>query len=189
MDAVYLRQKHQAGLVYDDYMATGTDQQQKNWREVYDRAALTDAQQALLGDFVREIRVLALSGIWCGDCSQQMPIVQKIAEASDGKVDLRWLDRDEHADLQDKLMINAGKRVPVVVFAAEDYEPVGWFGDKTLARYRAMAANQLGPSCPMPGAAVPDSELAAVTSDWVDQFERVHLLLRLSGRLRKLHGD
>ena len=80
-------------------------------------------------------------------------------------------------------------RLPVVVFAAEDYELVGWYGDRTLARYRAIAARQLGPACPFPGAAVPPDELAATLADWLDEFERVHLLLRLSARLRQKHGD
>jgi hypothetical protein len=31
--------------------------------------------------------------------------------------------------------------------------------------------------------------LAAVTQDWLDEFERVQLLLRLSSRLRQKHGD
>jgi len=31
--------------------------------------------------------------------------------------------------------------------------------------------------------------IAAVTSDWLEQFEGVHLILRLSARLRQLHGD
>jgi thiol-disulfide isomerase/thioredoxin len=189
MDAGYFRSKHEAGLSYGAYLASGTEEQRQRWTEVYDRVSLTETQSRLLGGFVREMQVLVLSGIWCGDCVQQMPIIQRIAEASGGKVDTRWLDRDEHMDLQQRVVINAGHRVPVVLFAAEDFEPVGWFGDKTLARYRVLAAQQLGPSCPMPGAAVPDKELAAVTAEWVDQFERIHLLLRLSGRLRKKHGD
>ena len=36
----------------------------------------------------------------------------------------------------------------------------------------------------------PDAELtAAVVADWLDEFERVQLLLRLSPRLRQLYGD
>jgi hypothetical protein len=31
--------------------------------------------------------------------------------------------------------------------------------------------------------------LAAVSADWLAEFERVQLILRLSGRLRQLHGD
>ncbi len=189
MNADYLKQKHEAGLSYADYLATGTDQQRADWQVVYDRAQLTDQQKALLGSFKRKINVIALSGIWCGDCVQQGPLVQRIAEAAPQAIDLRWLDRDEHMDLQEKVRINAGNRVPVLIFCAEDYEFVSWFGDRPLSRYRAMAARNLGAACPMPGAPVPQDELNATLTDWLEEFERVHLLLRLSGRLRQKHGD
>ncbi len=188
MNADYLRQKHQAGLPYEAYVQSGTDAQRENWQRVYDQTALTDAQRQLLDGFTRRMNVIGLSGIWCGDCVQQGPLVQHIAETNPC-IDLRWLDRDEHIDLQEKVAINAGHRVPVFLFCAEDYEPVAWYGDRTLSRYRTLAAQQLGASCPLPSAAVPQDELAATLQDWVDQFERVHLLLRLSGRLRQLHGD
>jgi hypothetical protein len=35
----------------------------------------------------------------------------------------------------------------------------------------------------------PADAIAAVVGDWLDQFERVQLILRLSGRLRQVHGD
>lgn len=189
MDSAYLAVKHQAGLPYDQYVATGTPDQQQNWRTIYEQASLTDAQRTLLGSFTRKINVIGLSGVWCGDCVQQCPLIQRIAEGSPDTIDLRWLDRDEHSDLQAKVMINAGNRVPVLLFLAEDYELVGWYGDRTLSRYRAIAARQLGAACPLPGAPVPQDEVDATLQDWLDQFERVHLLLRLSGRLRQKHGD
>ena len=189
MDANFIKTKHDAGLGWNDYLATGTADQQTAWKKVYDQISLTDAQQALLGSFKREMQVVALSGIWCGDCVRQGPMFQKIAEASNGKIKLKWCDRDAHMDLQDLVMVCGGKRVPVVVFAAEDFEPVGWYGDKPLAKYRILAAQLQGAGCPLPGAPIPDDELAAELADWCDQFERVQLLLRLSGRLRKKHGD
>lgn len=189
MDNAYLAIKHAAGRSYSDYVATGTPEQQENWQAIYDRASLTDGQRQLLSSFTRQINVIALSGIWCGDCVQQCPLIQRIAEANSDKIDLRWLDRDEHSDLQAKVAINGGNRVPVLLFLAEDYELVGWFGDRTLSRYRAMAAKQLGGACPLPGAPVPQDEMDATLQDWIDQFERVHLLLRLSGRLRQKYGD
>ncbi|MEM9019591.1 MAG: thioredoxin family protein [Planctomycetota bacterium] len=189
MDAELIRNKHAAGLAWDAYLATGTPDQQKAWREVYDKVSLSDAQSGLLGAFEREINVVVVTGIWCGDCVRQGPMLQRIAEASNGKVKLVWCDRDVHMDLQQQVTVNAGNRVPVVVFAAEDYEVVGWYGDKPLSRYRIVAKQALGASCPLPGAPVPQDELDAELADWVDQFERVHLLLRLSGRLRQKHGD
>jgi hypothetical protein len=35
----------------------------------------------------------------------------------------------------------------------------------------------------------PADAIAAVVSDWLDQFERVHHILRLSARLRQKHSD
>ena len=104
-------------------------------------------------------------------------------------IDLRWLERDEHPDLQGLVRINAGDRVPVLVFCAEDFEFVDWYGDRTLSRYRAMAQRMLGPSCPLPGAPVATEELDATLADWLECFERAQLLLRLSSRLRQVHGD
>jgi len=193
-DATYLQAKHAAGDVYDDYVQkTDKPAQTEGWQAIYDQVELTDDQQKLLGGFTREINVIVVSGIWCGDCVRQGPIIQKIAEAAGtsggGKVNLKWVDRDEHMDLQKKVTVNAGHRVPIVIFAAEDFELVGWAGDKLLSRYRIAAAQALGANCPLPGAPVPKEELDAEVQDWVDQFERVHLLLRLSGRLRQKHGD
>ena len=43
------------------------------------------------------MRVLCISGIWCGDCVQQGPLLERIAQANKC-IDLRWIDRDQHAD-------------------------------------------------------------------------------------------
>ena len=188
-DPAFLESKYKAGLPFDRYIQTGTDQQRDDWQRIYDQAELTQPQRDLVASFTRTINVIGMSGIWCGDCVQQCPLIQRIADANPDAIDVRWLDRDEHDDIQSHLRINAGNRVPVMVFCAEDYELVGWYGDRTLSRYRAIAQRQLGPSCPLPGAAVPAEELAAAQQDWLDQIERVHLLLRLSTRLRCVHGD
>ena len=189
MDAPYLRSKHEAGLPYDEYINTGKPQQRDDWQRIYDQATLTDAQQKLIGSFKRKINIIAMSGIWCGDCAQQGPLIQRIAQANPDVLDLRWIDRDQHSDLQEHVQVNGGNRVPVFIFCAEDYELAGWYGDRTLSRYRAIAKRQLGPSCPMPGAPVDQDELTATLQDWLDQIERVHLLLRLSTRLRQIHND
>jgi thiol-disulfide isomerase/thioredoxin len=189
MDATFLQAKHDAGLSYARYVAAGTAAQQQNWQKVYQQVKLTGSQEKLVGLFTRKINVLVLTGIWCGDCVQQGPLLERIAEANPRSIDLRWLERDAHLDLQERVRICGGQRVPVVIFCAEDFELVGWFGDRTLARYRAVAQRQLGASCPLPGAVIATEELAATLQDWVDQFERIHLLLRLSPRLRQKHGD
>lgn len=189
MTAAQFTNEFASALSYADYLATGTDEQKRRWTGVYDSAKLTEPQRTLLGGFVRKMHVLVISGIWCGDCVQQVPLIERLAQANPAKIALRIVDRDQHRELTDQFHINAGDRVPVAIFLAEDFVFCSAFGDRTLSRYRAMAARQLGASCPI-GIVPPDSgELNATLGDWLAEFERVQLMLRLSARLRKLHED
>ena len=70
-DPSYLQAKHEAGLAYADYVATGKPAQQEGWQKIHDQLTLTEKQQKLLGDFCRDIKVIGVSGIWCGDCVRQ----------------------------------------------------------------------------------------------------------------------
>ena len=187
LESKTLRELHARGADFDDYLATDPVRAE-DWRRIHEGITLDEHQKRLVAGFTRSMPVLVCSGIWCGDCVQQGPLLERIAAATD-LIDLRWLDRDEHPDFAAALRINGGDRVPVVVFMSEDFEPVSVLGDRTLTRYRAIAARNLGPSCPLPGAPVPDDELAGTLQDWLDEFERVQLLLRISPRLRQRHGD
>jgi thiol-disulfide isomerase/thioredoxin len=190
MNASFFSDKFATALSYEDYLKTGTDEQRRRWQQVYDAAALTETQKNLLGGFVRQMNVLVVSGIWCGDCVQQCPLIARIAEANPGKISLRLVDRDQHRDLIEPFRINAGDRVPVVLFLAEDFEFCAMYGERTISRYRAMAHRYLGhPACPT-GIVGPDKdELNATLADWLVEIERVQLMLRLSPRLRQKHGD
>ncbi|HEV8377523.1 MAG TPA: thioredoxin family protein [Tepidisphaeraceae bacterium] len=189
MTSSYLSEKFSQAFPYVGYLATGTAEQQRRWSQVYDAAKLTTAQLQLLSGFSRQMKVLILSGIWCGDCVQQCPLLGRIAEQRPDLIELRLLDRDANRDLTEQLRINAGDRVPVVLFVAEDFELCSIQGDRTLTRYRALARSQLGAACPIGIAPPPADELAATLQDWLNEFERIQLMLRLSARLRKKHGD
>jgi len=187
-NADYLKEKFDAALPYDEYVTTGEPHQIEAWGKIYDQASLTPEQTSLIESFNREMHVIVSSGVWCGDCVQQLPLLQRIAEANPN-IKLRFVDRDTHKDLAEQISVNAGMRVPVALFLSEDFELVSVFGDRTLTRYRAIAARQLGAACAIPGAPVPDDELVGTLQDWLDEVERVHLVLRTSGRLREKHGD
>lgn len=187
--AALLAEKFKSSLAYADYVNTGTTEQQNRWRQVYEAAALTNDQKALSASFTREMRLLCVSGIWCGDCVQQVPLIQRIAESNPSKMDLRILDRDENRDLAEQVRINGGDRVPVLILLSEDYEPCAVAGDRTLSRYRALARKQLGAACPVAIAPPDPDELASTLQDWLDEIERVQWMLRLSPRLRQKHND
>jgi hypothetical protein len=187
--APYLSDQFASGLPYDRYVQTGTDEQRRRWIQAYDAARLTDAQKQLVGGFVREMKILIFSGIWCGDCVEQCPLIQRIAQVNTGKIDLRFVERPKDCELVPDLRINGGSRVPVVMFLSEDNEWCATAGDRTINRYRALALRKLGPLCPT-GIVAPDrEEVDATLGDWVNEVERVQLMLRLTPRFRQKYQD
>lgn len=197
MNPELLRSTFQQSVPYASYLAGGTHHQQHQWAHFdqlsREHAPLSSAQKDLIASFTRRINVLVLSGTWCGDCVHQCPLLEQLAEvapaSSGGTIDLRFIDRDEASELAEAVKICGGLRVPTVIFLNEDLEFVSLMGDRSLTRYRAIAAKALGASCPLPGAPVPADEIAATRQDWLNELERVHLLVRLSPKLRQRHMD
>ena len=188
VEPTQLRNHFLNGLPYDKYVAGGTPDQQASWKAARQRVALTGVQQGVLQSFVRDLNVLVISGTWCGDCVHQVPMMDAIAGATP-KIHIAYLDRDKHIDLSNQVKICGGNRVPTVIFANEDFDFLAIYGDKSLARLRATAMKSLGAACAVPGATLAQDEAAATLQDWVDQFERAHLIARLSTKLRDRHGD
>ena len=173
----------QQALPYDGFLAKyGTADHKARWDRAREATVLTDDQKALLGTFVRTTNVLVLAGTWCGDCVANCPIFERFTEVAP-KLIVRYLDRDEHADVQKELQINGGNRVPVAVFFSEDGSEVARYGERTLASYRRLVKNLVPPRPEW------DDSPAAVVADWLREFERVQWILRLSPRLRRLHQD
>lgn len=177
------------GLSYRDFLQKhGTDEHRRRWDNAHREIELPDEARRLLGSFRRQMHVFCLAGAWCGDCVYQCPIYDRFAAASD-KNNLLFYDRDAHPELAAELKICGGNRVPVVVFLSEDYHEVARHGDRTLARYRFLAAGLDGAACPT-GFALPEADQQqAIVADWLREFERAQLILRTSPRLRERHGD
>jgi len=189
VDSSYISGRFAAGIAYDAYVQSGTDEQKRRWNQVYEAARLTEAQKQLVGGFVRKMKILVFSGVWCGDCIEQCPLLQRIAEANPAKIELRFIERPREGELIPELRMNGGNRVPVVLFLSEDDQWCATAGDRTVHRYRAIAVRKLGPHCPT-GIVPPEKEeLDATLGDWLNEVERVQLMLRLTPRLREKYQD
>jgi thiol-disulfide isomerase/thioredoxin len=184
-----LFETYQSSLSYQDFLAKyGSDEHRRRWADFHGRVQLTPGQKELLASFTREMPVLVMAGAWCGDCVQQCPIFEHFVAAAP-TIRVRYIDRDADAEVKAALSIMGGARVPMVVFLSEEGNEAARFGDRTISKYRQLASDQLEPSCPTGLVAPPTELIAAVTQDWLDIFERVHWMLRLSPRLREKHGD
>ena len=89
-----------------------------------------DLQHAI--DSIQEpINWLLITEHWCGDASQINPIINKVAEESQGKINLRLVYRDE-----DEALINAhltdgrSKSIPILIQLDKDYKLLNVFGPR-----------------------------------------------------------
>lgn len=178
----------QQSLAYDAFLEQhGSATDRTRWTDVFSQYAPTGQQRSVIEAFVRDMNVLCLAGAWCGDCVQQCPLLQHFARLTP-RIHLRFMDRDADPTIAEELRVCGGARVPVVVFLSEDFAECGRYGDRTLTQYRHMASEHLSAGQPAEargGIATPHD----IADDWLREFERIQLMLQLSPRLRKRHGD
>ena len=181
--------KFAEGLSYSAFLEQyGSPDQRRRWSDFFECVSLSDSQKSLLGSFTRQMKVIVLAGTWCGDCVNQCPMFEHFAEACP-LLDIRYFDRDANPDLGQAMSTCGAARVPSVVFLSEDGHVCGRYGDRTLSKYRQMTADFSGAACPTGIGSPERSLLDNVVQEWLNEFERVQLILRTSGRLRTLHGD
>ncbi len=57
---------------------------------------------------------------WCGDAAQLVPIIEAVAQASDGHLTTRYVLRDEHPELMDQYLTGGGKAIPKLLVLHPD---------------------------------------------------------------------
>lgn len=175
-------------LPYDQYVESGSSLERTKWRQNESSVLLTQNHKKIIAEFKRKMPVIVLSGIWCGDCARQGPIINAIAKESK-TIDLRFVENQKNQQLKDELRICGAERVPVVVAMSEDFFEVARFGDKHLSIYLRKLSQEMGASCEL--GFVPNSshELEQETGEWLSFFERAQALMRLAPGLRRRYND
>jgi hypothetical protein len=72
---------------------------------------ISEETQNSLNKLNREFTFLVIAEGWCGDAAQILPIINKVAEASD-KIDFKIVLRDENEDLMNQFLTNGSKSIP-----------------------------------------------------------------------------
>jgi len=70
---------------------------------------------------------------WCGDAAQNIPIIEKIAAASDN-IETRYVLRDENLELMDAYLTNNARSIPkLIALDAETLSILGTWGPRPRA--------------------------------------------------------
>lgn len=67
-----------------------------------------------LKDISQQRHWLVLAEGWCGDVSQNLPVLAKIASVTD-KIDLKILLRDQNPEVMDAFLTNGGRSIPKLI--------------------------------------------------------------------------
>lgn len=101
---------------------------------------------------------LVLAEGWCGDAAQNLPILNKMAEASP-KIKLRILLRDENLDVMDHYLTNGGRAIPKLIIMDENMNEVDTWGPRPgVVQEMVMENKRIGK--------VPYSEFSKVVQKW-----------------------
>ncbi|MBF2709796.1 thioredoxin family protein [Flavobacterium soyangense] len=86
--------------------------------------------QELLQNLNHKTYWLVLTEHWCGDASQTLPVLNKIAELSQGKIELRLVYRDQNLDLMDAHLTKNGRAIPKLIQLNEHFSITGIWGPR-----------------------------------------------------------
>jgi hypothetical protein len=121
------REQFQSGMTYDAYKAQMTrnrEQFEQNEKDLQ----LGPEDAHVFRDLPQPINVMALAEDWCGDVVANLPILGRLAQESDGKLNVRIHLRDQEtgSHVMDQYL-NKGqfKSIPTLIFLDGEFNELG----------------------------------------------------------------
>jgi len=91
-----------------EYTALNVQRMQRLDKTVKVQPALATAAAGLQGQYIW----LIITEGWCGDAAQIVPVLEAVAQASQGHLTTRYVLRDEHPALMDQYLTGASRAIP-----------------------------------------------------------------------------
>lgn len=89
---------------------------------------------------------LVLTEHWCGDASQILPALDKIATASEGKIEMKLVYRDQNLKLMDQYLTNNGRSIPKLIQLDSDYTVSGVWGPRPAVAQKLVTELKSNPA-------------------------------------------
>jgi thioredoxin-like negative regulator of GroEL len=140
-------------LTFEAFVASCEAEHCGLWEGIYKLARVPEwAAAAVQG----ERKLLVIAEDWCGDASNTVPIVAKLAEQAPG-LQLRIIQRDTYPEVMDQYLTNGARSIPIVIALDENFEEVGHWGPRPSQLQSWVMANR---------ATTPKSELYPKIRQW-----------------------
>jgi Thioredoxin len=73
---------------------------------------------------------LIITEHWCGDASQTLPVLNAIAELSNGMIEMKLVYRDQHDDLMNAYLTNGTRSIPKLIQLDDHFNVTGIWGPR-----------------------------------------------------------
>ncbi len=114
---------------------------------------------------------LLLTEAWCGDAAQNVPMLNKMAEASDN-IHLRLLLRDDHPEIMDQYLTNGGRSIPKLIILDGEMNEIATWGPRPSEIQQMVMENKRTGKMPY-------SEFGKVVQKWYTQDQGKSLQLEM----------
>lgn len=113
------------GMTYEEYKAQ-MNRNKERFEETEASVQVSEADAAAVAGLPEARNVMVIAEDWCGDVISGLPALGKLAEASNGKLNLRVFLRDQNLDLMDQYLKNGEFRsIPVFVGFDQNFNEIG----------------------------------------------------------------
>jgi hypothetical protein len=128
------------GLDFPTFVASCKAEHCGLWQGVYNLSRIPAwAREAIPQGSSRKLLVIAED--WCGDASNTVPIVAKLAESVPGW-ELRVIQRDAHPEVMDRYLTNGSRSIPIVIALDQNFEELGHWGPRPSELQAWVMANR-----------------------------------------------
>jgi hypothetical protein len=129
MSELDFRSYWEGAFTWDDYYAGEIHKLQELWRGVYTRAEVPAWAVERAREIGGEWRLLVINEDWCGDASNTVPVIARLAQAVPG-IDLRIVKRDENPELMDAFLTNGSRSIPLAIVLRPNWTVAGRWGPR-----------------------------------------------------------
>lgn len=89
---------------------------------------------------------LILTEHWCGDAAQTLPVFEKIAQLSKGKIEMKLVYRDNNPDLMDAYLTGESRSIPKLIQLDAHFNVTGIWGPRPSVAQHLVNELKLNPA-------------------------------------------
>jgi hypothetical protein len=116
-------------FTWESYLNDEVRKLEELWRGVYARAVVPEWAMERAARIGGEWRMLVISEDWCGDASNTVPVMARMAEVLPN-LQIRVVKRDENPELMDAFLINGSRSIPMTLVLRPDFTVAGTWGPR-----------------------------------------------------------